>query len=543
MAWRGTLLLIAVIGTLLPAMAYLQYHWLGDLSRLEQMRARTNLDAAAQRLSMEFDELLAAVYARYDAELAGAPPDLAGHGAAAVARYPRLVKDAWLVVRTDAGLTARPVDQEGPLAPPAAWPAWLREAARTAPPAASARQASGLDRSLLDEIPALVVRRGSSDASRIVVALDRPYILEHLLPDLLASTLEGGIPVVYDVLINREDEPDQVIYASRTGLRPGDFDGWVSLMPLFGLHSRDLPHDAAAGLMPDAAAHRWRVFIKPQDGTLEAAVGAARTRNLWIGASVLGLLGVSVGLLVFSVHRVRRAAQESLDLVARISHELRTPLSTITCAGENLADRVVVDAEETRYYGRVILAEGRRLHRTIADILLCCRLHVRADAALNRRPTRVADVIDRAIDDSQIVAAVPPGYVERDIAEALPDVLADPDALRAAIKNLIVNAIKHGERGPVRISARLDRSGEVAIEVEDHGPGIPAEELPRVFDPFYRGTRAHTREVDGSGIGLSVVHRVVRSHGGRVRVSAVQPTGTRFTVTMPVLPALSESPA
>ena len=104
------------------------------------------------------------------------------------------------------------------------------------------------------------------------------------------------------------------------------------------------------------------------------------------------------------MHRVQRAAQQSLELVARISHELRTPLSTITCAGENLADSVVANAEETRHYGRIIQQEGRRLHKTISDILLCCRLQTRAEAVLNLQPTRVADVIDRAVEDSRVVA-------------------------------------------------------------------------------------------------------------------------------------------
>ena len=307
-------------------------------------------------------------------------------------------------------------------------------------------------------------------------------------------------------------------------------------MPVFGIHSRDLDPEMARGLMPDAAAHRWRLFLKARDGSLEAAVDAARRRNLWIGASVLAVLALSVGLLVLSVHRVQRAAQESLELVARISHELRTPLSTITCAGENLADSVVASADETRHYGRIIQQEGRRLNKTISDILLCCRLQTRAEAVLNLRPTRLADVIDRAVEDSKVVVSAPAAAVECAVEPGLPLVMADADALRAAIKNLVVNALKHGRQSPVRVSARAERSGQVVIEVEDHGPGIPEDELPRVFDAFFRGKRARDGQVDGSGIGLNVVYQVVRSHGGRIRVSRAEPHGTRFTVQVPGLP-------
>jgi signal transduction histidine kinase len=99
-----------------------------------------------------------------------------------------------------------------------------------------------------------------------------------------------------------------------------------------------------------------------------------------------------------------------------------------------------------------------------------------------------------------------------------------------------VNALKHGRLSPVRVSARADRSGQVVIEVEDRGPGIPEDELPHVFEAFYRGKRARDGQVDGSGIGLNVVYQVVRSHGGRIRVSRAEPQGTRFTVQVPGLP-------
>jgi signal transduction histidine kinase len=539
MARRATLALVALIGVLLPALAALQYRWMGEISRLEQVRARTNIDAAAQRFSMEFDEMLAAIYARYYGHL---PPDTvpATDGAASEsAAPPPLVTQVLMVSRNrSGGFTLRELGPHGwqTAGGPATWPAWLDlTPTRSTQDGAVTSLPAVLRRTLLDEVPALVIRRDGRQDDWIVVVLDLQRIVNDVLPRMLAGWLEGGVPVQYDVLVNREDVPQQVLYRSRDGLTPDGFDGWVTLMPVFGLHSRDLEPEMAKGLMPDAAAHRWRLFIKPQDGSLEAAVATARRRNLWIGASVLALLALSVGLLVFAANRVQRTARESLELVARISHELRTPLATITCAGENLADNVVANAEETRNYGRIIQQEGRRLHKTISDILLCCRLQTRSGTVLSLRPTRVDDVIDKAIEDSRVVAA-PAADIQRAIEPGLPLVLADADALRAAVKNLIVNALRHGQQAPVRVSARADRAGQVVIEVEDHGPGIPDDELPRVFDAFFRGKRAQQSQLDGSGIGLSVVYQVVRSHGGRVRISRAEPHGTRFTVHVPGLP-------
>jgi signal transduction histidine kinase len=276
----------------------------------------------------------------------------------------------------------------------------------------------------------------------------------------------------------------------------------------------------------DDAAHRWRFFVEGQDGALEAAVGAARLRNLGVGAGVLALLALSVGLLIASVHRTQRGARQQLELVARMSHELRTPLATITCAGETLANALVDDAAETRHYGEIIKEEGRRLNKTIADILLCCRLQIRADAALQVAPIRLRNVIARAVSDAITVTNTPAARIDQQVDPRLPTVMADAEALRVALKNLIVNAIRHGEGSPIRVSARPVRADgtQVVIDVEDEGPGIPENELTRVFDSFYRGRHTRDRAIEGSGIGLSVVYHVVRAHGGQVRASRLNPT-------------------
>ena len=346
------------------------------------------------------------------------------------------------------------------------------------------------------------------------------------------------------MLITRDDQPAQVVYESRPNLKAVDFQSWVTMAPLFAVHARDLPPDISRGLLPDAAAHRWRFFLKGRDDALEAAVGAVRRRNLGVGAGVLTLLALSVALLVASVHRAQRGARRQLEMVARMSHELRTPLATITCAGENLADAVVDDAAETRHYGEIIKQEGRRLNKTISDILLCCRLQIRADAALDVQPTCLADVIARSVADAVTMTGSSPSRIEQQVDPRLPPVMADAEALRVALKNLVVNAIRHGEGSAVRVSARALRADgtQVVVDVEDEGPGIPDEELTRVFDSFFRGRQARDGSVEGSGIGLSVVYHVARAHGGQVRASRLQPRGTRLTLHLPALGWSSAAP-
>ena len=500
MAWtvqRRSVALIAAIAVLLPLLAILQYQWLGELSGLEQLRARQNLEAGTVRLSTEFDSRLAKLYA----SLAAVELDQAGQALPQVVPS-GFVKELRVISRADVKTGA---------------PAWLESATR---------------RTLLDEVPAIVVADRSRSDRWLVAMLDLDHIANDLIPEMLAGCFEGGIPSALDVMIIRDDMPDMVVYRSRQDLVRADFEPAVGI-PLFAIHGRDLDAATAQRLMPDAAAHRWRVLLQHQRGSLEATLGAVRTRNLAIGLGVLVLLAVTVILLVMSMQSMQRAAREQLELVARMSHELRTPLATITCAGENLADDVVGSPAEARHYGELIKVEGRRLAKTIGDILLCCRLQARPDSVLNRKPTDIADVVTSAVEESR--AAAPQGQrIDTVIEPGLPIVLADRDALKMAVKNLVLNAVKYGHGGPVRVSA--SGGTDVAIAVEDDGPGIPEEERRRIFEPFFRGRHAQENEIEGSGIGLNIVKQVVKSHGGRVRVGNGDGKGARFVVQLPAMP-------
>ena len=361
---RRTVALIAAIAVLLPLLAILQYQWLGELSGLEQVRAQQNLEGGTVRLSTEFDSRLAHLYSSLAAIDLQQPDDVNATLAHALSTLtPQgFVKELRLISRRE--ITA-------------ASPAWM---------------ALAPTRTLLDDVPAIVVPDRSNRDRWIVAILDLDHIANELIPVMLAGCFEGGIPSALDVMIIRDDMPDVVIYRSRDDLTRAAFAPSVAGIPLFAIHGRDLDAATAPRLMPDAAAHRWRVLLQHQSGSLEATLGEIRIRNLAIGIGVLVLLALSVGLLVASMHSMQRAAREQLELVARMSHELRTPLATITCAGENLADDVVGTPAEARHYGELIKTEGRRLTKTIGDILLCCRLQARPDSVLNRKPTDIADV-------------------------------------------------------------------------------------------------------------------------------------------------------
>jgi two-component system phosphate regulon sensor histidine kinase PhoR len=158
----------------------------------------------------------------------------------------------------------------------------------------------------------------------------------------------------------------------------------------------------------------------------------------------------------------------------------------------------------------------------------------------NVENVRVADLLDEALRANP--PYTPALRVETTVAPELPAVRADRGALVRALRNLVENAVKHGgEEGAVAIRAVRDRGAgrdEVRITVQDQGPGISAEERPYLFEPFFRGRRARERQVRGSGLGLSLVDRIVRAAGGRVEVESAPGRGAAFTI---VLPAAAEA--
>ena len=151
-----------------------------------------------------------------------------------------------------------------------------------------------------------------------------------------------------------------------------------------------------------------------------------------------------------------------------------------------------------------------------------------------------SEIIEGAIDSSLPLIETSDVQIHREIAADLPQVLGDAAALRSAVQNLIANAVKYGGRDHwvgIRAEHAADRRhSEVRITVSDHGPGIPASELPHIFDPFYRGADAVERQIHGNGLGLSLVKRIVTAHGGRVSVTTRAGAGSSFTIALPAVP-------
>jgi signal transduction histidine kinase len=271
--------------------------------------------------------------------------------------------------------------------------------------------------------------------------------------------------------------------------------------------------------------------VKHQAGSLDLEVAGARHRNLAITCAALLLMALSSAALVVFLRRAEELNRMQMDFVAGVSHELRTPLAVIRSAGENLADGVVA-ADKTSNYGALVRDEGRRLSSMVEQILRFAGVESgRAPYTFAAVP--VARLIDRAIDDSS--AALENVVVEKQIEDALPNVIADEASISHCLQNLLGNAVKYGDGKWVKVEAARHGSF-VEFAVADRGPGVDPSEKRSVFNPFFRGKRAIDNQIHGLGIGLSLVRRVAETHGGSVAVTNQPLGGARFSLLIPVEP-------
>jgi two-component system phosphate regulon sensor histidine kinase PhoR len=314
----------------------------------------------------------------------------------------------------------------------------------------------------------------------------------------------------------------------RPGMRPGP---WMEMRP--GLR----PGPPAGLGAAEAREGGWKLVVRHPEGSLEAAVRRVRWRNLAVSFGVLLLLGLTLWLLLLSGRRAQRLAAQQVELVAGITHELRTPVAAIESLGQNLADGIVRGEEQVRRYGSLIRSEGERLERLVDQVLELAGIlsGKRAHAA---EPTDLAAVVEGAAADHRALLDEEGFTLDLDVAPDLPPLEADPAALRRAVGNLIHNAVKYGGRKRwVGVRARPSgRGDEVILAVEDRGPGVPRDDLPHLFEPFYRGSNATAAQIQGSGLGLSLVRHVAERHGGRVEVRDGAEGGSVFEIHLPIHP-------
>lgn len=313
--------------------------------------------------------------------------------------------------------------------------------------------------------------------------------------------------------------------------------------------TRILPPAPAARLAPRTGRALYRVELVSADETIGSLWAERTALSGDPAAAETRLLAATADQVALAIRRERlaaAAAQVEIDrrseelrsaLLDSISHDLRTPLASIRAAAGSIADpEVTASDEDRRTTARTIDAEAKRLNELVSAVLDMSRIQAGvlvADEEVIPLGELVLPVTERFRDR---LATHP---VSIDLPEALPSVRADATFLSQAVTNLVENALAHTPPdAPIAIRAE-QRGDEVALIVEDGGPGVPEDTIPHLFERFYRGAAAASHSRPGIGLGLAVVRGLVEAMDGSVAASTSRLGGLAVTV---LLPAALEEP-
>jgi signal transduction histidine kinase len=380
--------------------------------------------------------------------------------------------------------------------------------------------------------------RGSSNATLFDIAgfmvnmdwVRKSYFME--MTDQISRIVDGEHSMSLQIL----DENGKVVASSRPANKNQDLPEMTVREQHFPLFFFD---PALRATLPDDVlpVRIWTARVQAlQDASmLSAANGARRTFTAILVAAIAAL----VALLLTA--RVTRAAAilatMKSDFVSTVTHELKTPLSSIRLVSETLATGRFSSKRKISEYAGHLLADVSRLTRTVDNLLTFSRLAdlqqfyrfeaVDPTALMNDAMLR----FESQLGQQQFEVAV-------DVPISLPAIRADRTAILHVFENLLDNAIRYSN-GTLHLSVSAIRSPDTMLfRIADKGTGIPADEIPRVFEKFFRGRNVSS---PGSGLGLAIVDRIVRDHGGSVSIESVVGSGTTVQVALPLASRVHEA--
>jgi two-component system phosphate regulon sensor histidine kinase PhoR len=256
-----------------------------------------------------------------------------------------------------------------------------------------------------------------------------------------------------------------------------------------------------------------------------------RGQSLQVIASPLGgVLQGSILLIFQDLTRVRQLETIRRDFVSNISHELRTPLASLKALTETLLDGALDDPPAARRFLSRFETEVDSLSLMVSELLELTRIES-GRVPLEFEPVRPEMLIQGAVERLYLQAERAGLHIEIEENRGLPAVLADPPRMQQVLMNLLHNAIKFTPVGGRITLAAEPEAGGVVFRIRDTGVGIPAEDLPRIFERFYKADRA--RSGGGTGLGLAISKHLVEAHGGRIWAESVQGGGSTFYFFIP----------
>ncbi len=397
-----------------------------------------------------------------------------------------------------------------------------------------------------------------------MVSLDAEFIRGEFLPDLNKRLFRQDGESDYELLVEAKNSPETIVFQSDPHLTQGVFKspdasaGIFAMRPdcfvppsaggpnsRFDYRSEDRAKEiltrkpSPCGSSAQAlgrADGRWTLLVKHRSGSLDKAFATFRLRTMAISFGVLLVLALGITMLTVSTERARVLAKLQMEFAMGVSHELRTPLTVIRVAADNLANGMTESTQQAQKYGRLIGDEARRLTDMVEQILNFARAHSPGRGA-DLAPVAPADIVRRAVGACGPALREAGMEVERAIAPGLPNVCVDENLIVDCLQNLLNNAVKYAASGGwvrVRADAVPGPGGpRVRFAVEDRGPGIGPDDLPHIFDPFYRSEAIRNSQIPGVGLGLSLVKRIVEAHRGTIEAVSSPQSGATFFLYLP----------
>jgi signal transduction histidine kinase len=371
----------------------------------------------------------------------------------------------------------------------------------------------------------------------LIAELDPDYVRQTLIPGLLKTFLNEYDAAVFD---NRSG----LIYESGAGVASrlrASHDASVNLLrddprgrgpgpPRgFGPPGPDgrFGNRSGGGRPGSGPPGRWLLVVRHHAGSLDAMVAQVRRWNIAVSLGMLLLIVATVALRVQLARRQEQLAGLQMNFVTGVSHELRTPLTVIRTAAFNLQGKLARNPDQVERYGNLIQNQSEKLTQLVEQVLLFARADS-APALQERRTVEVGSLIEAGLRASGIET------IDKQIESGLPPVSVDEAAMAQALRNLLDNAVRYGD-GHRWIGIRATARGEKSVEIRvaDHGPGIPDDEQSRIFEAFFRGRRAISDQIHGTGLGLNLTRRIIEANGGAIRVESQPRQVTEFIVTLP----------
>lgn len=337
----------------------------------------------------------------------------------------------------------------------------------------------------------------------------------------LASFLQGDIKLDMRVL----DETGTVVFGPASPVPP--VSGRARFSPQF-YPAEEIESRMAVGVptMP------WSIVVSPSTETPPALATFSATQAYWLSVSSVALIIAALAFAIEGSKRASQLAQMQANFVSHVSHQLKTPLALLSAAVETVNMDRVRSPEKLAQYLEIMQAETVRLTALVERILEYSRAREHG-RRYEREPTNLTQLVRETVLAFQRGMGLSDADIRVDDHGVSPIVRADSAALEQALVNLLDNAVKYSDTDK-RIHIDIDQTpAEAVVRVTDHGVGIAAADLPRVFDKFFRGGTAGLNR-QGFGLGLAIAQELVAAHLGQIDVSSEPGRGSVFTIRLPL---------